>query len=146
MCNYVIKLSGNPALADDIVQEVFIKIWEQQEEIKIHTSLKYYLLRACHHLFLQHIRSTKKEVSLLEEIKWETLRDLNSGNPEEESKNIKLVHTVLEELSPRCKEAFLLSKYNRMKYKEIAEEMEISIKTVEIHVSKALSVLRKNVL
>lgn len=82
----------------------------------------------------------------MEEIKWETLRDLNSGNPEEESKNIKLVHAVLDQLSPRCKEAFLLSKYNRMKYKEIAEEMEISIKTVEIHVSKALSVLRKNVL
>lgn len=144
LSSYVLKLSGDPALADDIVQEVFIRIWEQQKEIKVRSSIKYYLLRTCHNQFLQHIRNTKKEVNLLEEIKWETLRDLHTESREEEFNRIGLLHAVLDQLSPRCREAFLLSKYNKLKYKEIAEEMGISVKTVEIHISRALSVLRKN--
>ncbi|MFN4762530.1 RNA polymerase sigma factor [Gillisia sp. Q332] len=145
LCNYVVKLSGDPALADDIVQEVFIRFWEMREEIEIHSSVKYYLLKTCHNQFLQHIRKNKREVSLLEEIKWETLRDLQVENKEDQSKNVRLLQAGLEELSPRCKEAFLLSKYNKLKYKEIAEEMGISVKTVEIHISKALSILRKSI-
>lgn len=81
----------------------------------------------------------------MEEIKWETLRNLQVENKEEQSKKLRLLKAVLEELPPRCKEAFLLSKYNKLKYKEIAEEMGISVKTVELHISKALSVLRKNI-
>lgn len=145
LCNYVIKLSGDPALADDIVQEVFIRFWEMREELEIHSSVKYYLLKTCHNQFLQHIRKNKREVNLLEEIKWETLKNLQVENKEEQSKKLRLLHSVLDELPPRCKEAFLLSKYNKLKYKEIAEEMGISVKTVEIHVSKALSVLRKSI-
>lgn len=145
LCNYVIKLSGDPALADDIVQEVFIRFWEMRKEIEIHSSVKYYLLKTCHNQFLQHVRKNKREVSLLEEIKWETLSDIQVENKEEQSKKIHLLRTVLGELPPRCKEAFLLSKYNKLKYTEIAEEMGISVKTVEIHISKALSVLRKNI-
>ncbi len=126
------------------MQEVFIRIWEQQEVIKVHSTIKYYLLRCCHNQFLQHIRTIKKEISLLEEIKWETLHDLHTEPKEKESAKISLLNAVLDQLPPRCKEAFLLSKYNKLKYKEIAEEMGISVKTVEIHISKALSVLRKN--
>lgn len=72
------------------------------------------------------------------------MRDLHTDTEEEESKRIGLLPAVLDQLSPRCREAFLLSKYNKLKYKEIAEEMDISVKTVEIHISRALSVLRKN--
>ena len=116
-----------------------------REEIEIHSSVKYYLLKTCHNQFLQHVRRNKREVSLLEEIKWETLRNLQVENKEEQSKNVRLLQAGLEELPPRCKEAFLLSKYDKLKYKEIAEEMGISVKTVEIHISKALSVLRKRI-
>lgn len=145
LCNYILSLSGDPDLAEDIVQEVFIKLWESRNDISINTSVKYYLLKACHRGFLQHTREVKQENNLLKTLKWDTLYDLHSEDQKSMTTKIQAVHRAIEQLPPQCKEAFLLSRYNRLKYKEIAEEMGISIKTVEIHISKALSLLRQNI-
>ncbi|MGS2762641.1 RNA polymerase sigma factor [Sinomicrobium sp. M5D2P9] len=145
LCNYVAKLSGDADLAEDIVQEVFIRLWESRNDIDVHTSVKHYLFKACHREFLQHIRREKKENNLLDALKWETLHELHAEGTNNISVKIQAVHQAIEQLPPKCREAFLLSRYNQLKYKEIAEEMGISIKTVEIHISKALTLLRQHI-
>ena len=143
LCGYVLKLSGNPDLAEDVVQEVFIKLWESRTEIRIKTSVKSYLFKACHNKFIERMRASTKEASLLETLKWETLSRLQPEEGTGKLQKIEIINVAIEQLSPKCREAFLLSRYNELKYKEIAEVMGISVKTVEIHISKALSQLRQ---
>jgi len=139
----VLKLSGNPDLAEDVVQEVFIKLWESRAEIRIKSSVKSYLFKACHNNFIERVRASTKEASLLETLKWETLSKLQPDEGTGDPQKVEIINVAIEQLSPKCREAFLLSRYNQLKYKEIAEVMDISVKTVEIHISKALSHLRQ---
>lgn len=143
LCGYVLKLSGDPDLAEDVVQEVFIKLWESRDEIRIKTSVKSYLFKACHNKFIERMRASTKEASLLETLKWETLSKLQPEEGTGKLQKVEIINMAIEQLSPKCREAFLLSRYNQLKYKEIAEVMGISVKTVEIHISKALSHLRQ---
>ncbi len=143
LCNYVFKLSGDLNLAEDIVQEVFIDIWNKRTRITIH-SLRSYLFRSCHNRFLEYLRKNKTNLNRtsLDDIKLETLYELYKEEEDLENERIEKLSRAIEMLPPKCKQAFKLSKFENLKYKEIAEVMGISIKTVEIHLSKALSRLR----
>lgn len=143
LCGYVLKLSGDPDLAEDVVQDVFIKLWESRAEIKIKTSVKSYLYKACHNTFIEIMRASTKEANLLETLKWETLSKLQPDEGSGNIQKVEIINLAIEQLSPKCREAFLLSRYNQLKYKEIADVMGISVKTVEIHISKALTQLRQ---
>jgi RNA polymerase sigma-70 factor (ECF subfamily) len=126
-----------------VVQEVFIKMWESRTEIRIKTSVKSYLFKACHNKFIEKMRASTKETTLLETLKWETLSKLQPETGTVDNQKVEIINVAIEQLSPKCREAFLLSRYNQLKYKEIGEVMGISVKTVEIHISKALSQLRQ---
>ncbi|WP_291870195.1 RNA polymerase sigma-70 factor [Maribacter sp.] len=141
--NYALKLSNDKSVAKDVVQEAFIKLWLSKQNIKPDLSIGNYLLKICHNEFLIHARKRKKERALLDKIKIETTYEMFTSNEDEVSR-IDMVKEGIDKLSPKCKEAFILSKYEKMKYKVIAEKMGISIKTVENHISKAYSELRKN--
>ncbi|APG59916.1 RNA polymerase sigma factor [Christiangramia salexigens] len=144
LCAYVLKLSGNPALSKDIVQETFIGIWEKREDLRIKTSFKAYLYKACYHRFIEKMRASKKEADLLDTLKWETIYSIHSEGEMNKKRKLRIIKRAVDQLSPKCREAFLLSRYNGLKYAEIAETMNISVKTVELHISKALSRLRKS--
>jgi RNA polymerase sigma-70 factor (ECF subfamily) len=126
-----------------VVQEVFIKLWESRAEIRIKTSVKSYLFKSCHNKFIEKMRESTKETTLLETLKWETLSKLQPEEGRVDNQKVEIINVAIEQLSPKCREAFLLSRYNQLKYKEIGEVMGISVKTVEIHISKALSQLRQ---
>ena len=142
--SYALKLSNDKSVAKDIVQEAFIKLWLNKQNIKPDLSIGNYLLKICHNEFLIHARKRKKERALLDKIKLETTYEMFTSHDHELSR-IDKVKKVIDKLSPKCKEAFILSKYEKMKYKAIAEKMGVSIKTVENHISKAYNELRKNV-
>lgn len=141
--NYALKLSNNEDIAKDIVQEAFIKLWLHRENIKPDLSISNYLLKICHNEFLIHARKKKKEKAFLDQLKIETAYELFISTEQEPSR-IEWLNEAINKLPPKCKEVFKLSKFEKMKYKAIAEKMEISIKTVENHVSKAYRELRKN--
>ena len=142
--NYALKLSNNRNIAKDIVQETFIKLWLNKKNIKSDLPISNYLLKICHNEFLIHTRKKKKEKAFLDKIKLETTYEMFTSN-EQDSARIEHITKVINNLPPKCKEAFILSKFEKMKYKSIAEKMSISIKTVENHISRAYSELRKNV-
>jgi RNA polymerase sigma-70 factor (ECF subfamily) len=130
-------------LAEDIVQEAIVGLWEKRKVIIISTSLKNYLFKTCHNEFLQHIRSRKIQFDTLDKIRWEVISEATLEDDLFEFKMEKL-NMLIDQLPPRCKEIFIQNKLEKKKYKEIALDMGISVKTVENQMSKALHFLRAN--
>jgi RNA polymerase sigma-70 factor (ECF subfamily) len=143
LCNYVFNLCNNRKLSEDIVQDALVNLWEKRERILITTSLKNYLFKTCHNQFLQHIRKEKIQFDSLDKIKWDIITEVAFEDDLYEYK-MKKLNKLIDQLPPRCKEIFIQNKLEKKKYKEIALEMGISIKTVENQMSKALHFLRAN--
>ena len=139
--NYAYKLSNDRDISQDIVQESFIKLWIYRKNIKPHLSIGNYLLKICFNEFLIHDRKWKRENSFLYRGHIETAYEIIVSTDQKPSKIENLVEAI-NELSPRCKEALTLSKFDNMKHKDVAKKMGISIKTVENHISKAYNEIR----
>jgi RNA polymerase sigma-70 factor (ECF subfamily) len=145
LCFFSNKYINDLDSAKNIVHDVFTNLWENKNKIEINENLKSYLYTSVYNRSLNYIRDNKKFVD----------SDLISENFVEEKEFIfeeitnlleiqERIFATLDKLSPKAREAFELSRYENLKYKEIAEKLDISIKTVESHISKALSELRKN--
>jgi len=145
LCNYVFQLCNNRSLAEDVVQEVIINFWERREAIVISSSLKNYLFKSCYNKFIQHLKSSKINFDRLDEVKWDIISENNIDNNINEIRLEKL-NSLINKLPLRCRQIFVQNKIHKMKYKEIALEMGISIKTVENQMSKALHFIRENAL
>lgn len=143
LCNYASNLCGNDELAKDIVQHTMIKIWEKGSDLNISTSLKGYLLKSVYNHFIDTQRRIKKETYKLELLKQESLLEFVEISSEEIENIYQLIDIEIDNLPEQCKKVFLLSKKDGLKYKEIADKLNISIKTVERHMSLALKKLRK---
>ena len=131
-------------VAKDVVQQVFIKFWQNRNEITIRSSVKAYLYRAVVNTGLNYISGNKK-FTTLEIQKAESVEDeATSYNSEESGDEItKNVQKAINELSPVCREVFQMSRYSDLTNKEIAKELNISVKAVEKHITKALKILRE---
>ena len=144
LCNYIFTLSNDRGLSEDIVQETIIHIWEKRTRISVQHSLKNYLFRSCHNRFLAHVRKKKVKFDFLDQIRWDVLAEVRVEHEVRQDSKIQKLHRLINELPPRCREVFVKNKLEKRKYKEIAVEMGISIKTVENQMSKALNFLREN--
>lgn len=130
--------------AEDIIQELFIRLWNRRENLSVSGSLKSYLYRAAVNAALDFLEKHKKEVRLDDHPGWDRL-DHASGTEEEiEGAEMESHITIaLDKLPPACKTIFLMSREKEMSYKEIASALEISVKTVENQMGKALRILRE---
>jgi RNA polymerase sigma-70 factor (ECF subfamily) len=142
LCNYASNLSSSDEHAEDIVQLTMIKIWEKGTDLNITTSLKAYLLKSVYYLFIDTQRKLNKESTKIEILRQEALTEYVDFSSEEIENIYRLIDIEVDNLPKQCKEVFLLGKKEGMKYKEIAEQLNISIKTVESHMSLALKKLR----
>lgn len=130
--------------AEDIVQDVFVKVWQNFDQIRQVKDLKAYLFKAVRNSsinFLKHIKVRQKFI-----VDSEVLSSSVGKSPEEiisEEETKKRVHQAVNKLPDNWRKALVLSKYDKLKYHEIAEEMNISQKTVEKYISKALQFLRQ---
>ena len=142
LCRTVYKIVRSQQVAEDIVQEVFLKLWNKREELEINVSLKSYLFRSAINTSLNFIGQSKK----LEFLEEEDLNVLSHNDVEnnydflETEKNIK---EAIDTLPPACRSVFILSRFEELSYKEIADTLQISVKTVENQMGKALKVLRE---
>lgn len=143
LCNYVFSLCNERSLAEDIVQDAVVGLWEKRKVIIITTSLKNYLFKTCHNQFLQHVRSQKIKFDVLDKIRWDVISEATLEDDLYDFKMEKL-NRLIDQLPPRCKEIFVQNKLEKRKYKEIALDMGISVKTVENQMLKALHFLRAN--
>ena len=143
LCQRVFRITKDLAAAEDIVQEVFINFWNQKLPQKIGAP-EAYLYRACINQALNYANSDKRQAQLRELYQQQQPQESNS--PEQQLEQLELekqVQQTIESLPPMCRKVFLLSRYEEMSHKEIAEFLNISPNTVDNHIKKALSILRK---
>ena len=138
-------------ISQDIVQEVFVKVWETRSTIES-VNLEAYLFRLVRNRCIDYIKHLKVVNNRMQEIhissKYEELYRIDFiGNEPyvmiEEELKIKIEKTI-QSLPDRCREVFILSRMDGLKNKEIAEQLHINIKNVERHLNRAMQSFRKN--
>ena len=143
LCAYVNNLSKDHELSQDLVQNIFIKLWEDRQRACHIKSLKNYLYTSAYNGLTNEWRKNKRMLAI-EEKHLGLLNDIALKEDEDLlQRQIKLIKLEIQKLPPKCREIFLLSKQGGLTNIEIADFMEISIRTVETQISKAYRILRE---
>jgi RNA polymerase sigma-70 factor (ECF subfamily) len=144
LCQYAYSILHNYDEAEDIVQKIFCKLWEQREKIEIHTSIKSYMYRMVHNACLNKIKQWQVQSEHHELIAYQSVTTSNQAEHGMVHKELSHhIDAAIACLPNRCREAFLLSRMQHLSYMEIAQRMQISHNTVEIQIVKALKILRE---
>ncbi|MEM6723141.1 MAG: RNA polymerase sigma-70 factor [Bacteroidota bacterium] len=141
LCRIAYRVLKDTNRSEDIVQDVFFELWKKRETIQIKSSIKAYLRRAVINKTLNFIRDQKIRMDDDSSLQYLDNKENIQHNLEASEMQIR-IEAALEELPPKCKMVFMLSRYEQLSYQEIADKLEISTKTVENHISKALKRLR----
>lgn len=144
LCGYATKFLKEKEGAEEIVQDIFFKLWEKRESLEINSSLKSYLFRSVHNRCLNQV----KHIDIRENYKADNKARIRSEeeNFSEHFNQFELqqqIKKAIDALPEQRQKIFKLSRFQGMKYREIAEQMELSEKTVEAQMSKALKTLRE---
>jgi len=150
LCNYAMRVVTLHEIAEEVVADVFVKLWKNREQIEVHTSFEAYIYRsvknqALDYLKLKAYRLHKNEP--LEAIPWSHLHT-DQQNPWEELSFNELYSEVegfISALPRQCQLIFRLNREEGLRYREIADKLQISIKTVETQMGRALKVLRERI-
>lgn len=138
---------GNTEIAEEIVHDVFITIWNKADQLNIQSSMKSYLFRSIVNSSLNHIKKekTKSEKQSAYEIAvGQELDNVGDETDEAEEKLLKGLEDALELLPDKCKQVMYLSRFGKLKQQDIADQMEISIKTVKNHLTYGFKKLREH--
>ena len=144
LCVYANSLVKNIYSAEDIVQNVFIKVWEQRTRLKPDHALKSFLYKLVYNEFIDLYRKNQSLFSL-EKSYYDALNSvIQEDDSESFQRVLNVVNREIQNLPPKCKEVFILSKKEGLTNIEIAEHLDVSIKTVEAQITKAFSILRSS--
>lgn len=142
LCIYVNSLIGDMTQAEDIVQNVFVKIWEKKHLLNEDLKIKNLLYKYAYNEFVDQYRKQKSTLKLEKQ----HIELLHEVLDEEDNQSIKkvldIVMKAIQELPPKCKQTILLSKQEGLTNVEISEFQDVSIRTVEKQLSKAYKRLR----
>ncbi|MEX1063692.1 MAG: RNA polymerase sigma-70 factor, partial [Balneolaceae bacterium] len=139
------RFVSSHAVSQELVQEVFADIWEKRETLVIHGSIRPYLYKATKNCALNFLKRNeiKKECDTLWVEKMETTSMFEFEGQEETEQLRKMIGRAVEELPPRSRMTYKLHRHDGLTYEEIAEVMNISVKTVESQMTRTLKILRE---
>ena len=143
LCNYANSILKEMDEAEEVVQNLFLSIWEKRNDLEINISLKSYLYRAVHNHCLNRIKHLKVRDEYQQyavnfyDASYESVSQTVMKN-ELETK----IEEAIRKLPEQCRLIFRMSRFEELKYHEIAEQLELSPKTVENQIGKALKILR----
>jgi RNA polymerase sigma-70 factor (family 1) len=144
LCNHAARMVSSTQVAEDLVSEVFLSLLRTKAYLNITSSYKSYLFRAVSNECYTHSCSANGRLDSLG-VYEENMIPCDNLLPDAEihfNHLVVRVNEVIDQLPTKCQRAFVLSRFDEMKYLEIAKELNISPKTVEVHISKALKRLR----
>jgi RNA polymerase sigma-70 factor (ECF subfamily) len=136
------KYTHDLEVAEDVVQNVFLSLYESQNHLKIHISLKAYLYRAVYNQTMDVLKRESRKILGMNtnEMLQEEFRDQM-----EEAEFGQKIQLAIEALPQGCRNVFLMSRYEGISNKDISIKLNISIRTVETQISKALKILRERI-
>jgi len=144
LVQYAKTLIKDHDTAEEIVQDLFFRLWQDREKIKIESSLNGYLFRSVHNRCMHWIGHEKVVAKHVQEMEH---RQTESPEIPADILNFKelqeRISGILQRLPERCGQIFYMNRFEGMKYAEIAERLSISVKTVEANMGKALKEFRK---
>jgi RNA polymerase sigma-70 factor, ECF subfamily len=140
---YAITILRDEDEAEEMVQQVFFKIWDRNESLTVAGSVSAYLYRAVHNECLNYLKHQKvksvHQLYVAHSMKNEVEHPAKKINTKELEQKI---HSALNELPEQCRTIFQLSRFDELKYREIADKLGLSVKTVENQMGKALKLMR----
>lgn len=137
----ILRIVTDEAMAEDLAQEVFVRLWEKRHQLEIRGSLKGYIRRMAINESLGYLRKHKKYT--ITEVQEQHSPSIISGEDAYlDGELADQIQAAIETLPPRCKTVFVLSRFEELSYREISERLDISPKTVENQISKALKLMR----
>ena len=140
---YACTIVKDDVMAEEMVQNVFYKIWEKTAQLSISGSVAAYLYRAVYNESLNYLKHQKVKAAYQNYSAYQMKNTADSASKKVLYKELaEKLHHALNELPEQCRTVFQLSRFEELRYREIAAQLNISVKTVENHMGKALKLLR----
>ncbi|MGQ8335575.1 RNA polymerase sigma-70 factor [Sunxiuqinia sp. A32] len=143
LCLFANKFLNDIDLSRSLVQELFVDLWLKREKIKVRESIKFYLYKSVKNRSIDYLRELNRSVSI-SDISESKLHSPFVDKIEEAELNDR-INQVISELPEKCREIFILCRFDGLKYSQIAEKLNISIKTVEMQMGIALKKIRSKI-
>jgi RNA polymerase sigma-70 factor, ECF subfamily len=141
----VYRLVPDEDTCKDLAQEVFVDLWRKRAELDIHTSLRAYLRRAAVNKALNYLKTQKRtlleEPAHLEQVADDSAQQIRQKQGQETLE--QALHAAIDALPEKCRLVFSLSRFEQRSHREIAEQLDISVKTIENQITKAMKLLRE---
>ena len=141
---YAFTILRDEVEAEEIVQQVFFKLWERNENLSLSGSVSAYLYRAVHNESLNYLKHQKVRSNHQLHVAYNMKNEVEHPAKKVIAGELeKKIHSALNELPEQCRTIFQMSRFDELKYREIADKLGISVKTVENQMGKALKLLRE---
>ncbi len=150
LCLFAYDLCKDQKLAEDIIQDFFLNIWNEKGSIRIKTSVKSYFYQSVYNRILNHFNREKVqekyvknylESNILRELNYYSNNNYPLANLLQKELEEKIVE-IIDSLPPQCRKVFTFSRFENLKYDEISKKMNISVNSVKTHMKNALQKLR----
>ena len=144
LTNYALGMVRDRTIAEEITQELFMYVWEKRSKIQISSSLKAYLFSSVRNKSINYLKNELPRLQSTEDIS--SLSDqFSSEMTTDDSERLKWkIQLAIDDLPRKCRDIFTLSRYGGLTYAEIADELSISVKTVENQMGIALKKLKES--
>jgi RNA polymerase sigma-70 factor (family 1) len=141
--SYLLRLSGSPEMTEDVIQEIFLKLWDQRTSMGQIEQFGAYVFRMAQHRIINSFKRSAKETLILAELRRQTKSPVSEAEDNLSAREVqRRFHEALEKLSPRQKLIYQLSRDHGLKHDEIAQRLHISRSTVNNHMILALRTIR----
>lgn len=141
LCRYAFTFLRDQEEAEDVVQSMFVKLWERREELDIKHAIRPYLFRSVYNQCMNQLehRAVRNKHQHHTET---TLSDAVQQPEAFQDELDERVRAVVDQLPPQCRTIFIMSRYEELKHPEIAAKLNISVNTIQNQICKALKILR----
>lgn len=142
LCIFSKRYTGDLTMAREVIQNLFITLWENRSDLDIKSSLKLYLFQSTKYNSIRYLLKIRKQHARVEEYP-ASEEEVFVDQVEYAELQGRILDTI-DTLPDQCRKVFTMSRFEQLKYADIAKKLEISVKTVESHITKALRVLEHN--
>lgn len=145
LCQFIWRFTHSQHVSEELVQEVFLNIWQSKDTLDPEQNIKSYLYQAARNKAINHIKHQELAEEYNKKIAWLKQKPVTQEhNYDEESEFVQAAQKAIEALPDRARQIYKLSRKDGLTYKEISDVLDISPKTVESQMSRALKILRKS--